>query len=74
MKRQDLVIKHLQAHGWTEIPNLRTKKYRVFGNVGKHSKYFIGKAGAVRFGPCISRSRSQTDWVDYKKLAKLYAS
>lgn len=58
---QDRYATALRHLGFVEDPNARTRKYRVFAKPDTDSRnadlrVYLGKAGAVRVGPTISRS------------------
>lgn len=63
MSQREAFIAALKAVGATEKPPLR--KYKVF-TYGKLT-FYIGKAGALRYGPSVSRSIPVSD-----RLKKLF--
>ena len=69
MTRQQLICEKLKKMEWIEEFG-RSRKYRVFGKPDKQRKYFVGRAGAVRWGTCISKSISMTDRINWKALTK----
>lgn len=59
--KTEKVIAYLLAKGSVELPS-RSAKYRTFTRFDRQSDklYFVGKAGALRTGTCVSNSISVT--------------
>ncbi len=58
MTKQQIYSQQLLDMGFTEDPNPRTKKYRVFTRPEISRNIYVGKAGAIRYGNSISDSMS----------------
>jgi hypothetical protein len=58
-KKSERVIRALSNMGTTEVKST-SRKYRVFAlpTDGGDKLYFVGKAGALRTGSCVSKSVS----------------
>lgn len=72
-------LEFLQAHGWSVDPNGKTGRYITLSKPGWDHHYFLGKAGAVRRGSCVTKSFSVKlrqviiDPVDAAKLQRIEA-
>ena len=57
--KQQRVVRALLARGMTEIQS-KTSKYRTFvlATADPQTYFFVGKAGALRKGSCVSKSVS----------------
>lgn len=56
MSIRDRYIKALTAQGEHELKNHKSRKYVVFTHHGFDGYYFIGKSGALRYGPTVTNS------------------
>lgn len=60
MKRtiRETLIAGLKAKGWTEAESVTTKKYIAFKHPEHKAYMFVGKSGALRSGPMVSKTYS----------------
>lgn len=58
---RDQLIAALRSRGWIVSQDQRSNKYTTLVKFGQTAKYFVGRAGALRFGTCASKSTACSD-------------
>jgi hypothetical protein len=58
MTQREKLLSQLRKRGWREAPSRRSSKYVVLTKDGT-SFYYVGKAGALRYGRTIAESYPQ---------------